>query len=292
MSFSIVNKYQIYCITEQSLQYLWSSTPIFTCPNNTGHTVNPNSVTVTETAIGKYISGITASAVPEIMMCDTSFNDVNIRLPDATLNYIGSIGTIRTVKTSSANKLNIIPFSSQLINGNPILTGATLNNMFTLVSDGSNWSTIGTTMESAYINDLNVYLNNSVSTSLAYLLNNNISGPIRHTISTPSAVATLGSYTTAGSYIYPGSNFINTPSAIKSIVRGGTGDIRIYSIIGATTVAGATITALPSNTVLPLYFTNNINSISNTEDTWEIQIRRNTAVGGGNVFTQSTTFYY
>ena len=39
-----VYKWKIYCTTENAFIEAWSETPITTCPNDTGHTVNPDSV--------------------------------------------------------------------------------------------------------------------------------------------------------------------------------------------------------------------------------------------------------
>lgn len=39
-------KYRIYCITEATNVYQWAETPPTTCPNNTAHTINPESISV------------------------------------------------------------------------------------------------------------------------------------------------------------------------------------------------------------------------------------------------------
>jgi hypothetical protein len=168
-----------------------------------------------------------------------------------------------------------------------------MNTLYILRSTGTDWVSVNIKDENQYYTELGSYLSNSIAINSSYQVQNTlISGPVRHSVSTPNASNTSGAYITAGSYIFPGSNFVGAPVAIKSIVRGGTGDIRIFSLNGATAVAGATITALQMNTVVNLNLTNNYNSVPLSEDTWEIQIRRNVTVGGGNVFTQNTMFYY
>ncbi len=39
-----IYKWKIYCITDSKWEYVWSETAPTTCPTDTGHTVNPNSV--------------------------------------------------------------------------------------------------------------------------------------------------------------------------------------------------------------------------------------------------------
>lgn len=43
-----VEKYQIYCETEAQWKYTWGTTPPTTCPTNTAHTVNLNSVAIVD----------------------------------------------------------------------------------------------------------------------------------------------------------------------------------------------------------------------------------------------------
>ncbi len=48
MATTIYN-YQIYCVTEAQYVYEWSETLPTTCPNNTAHTIDTNSITIVET---------------------------------------------------------------------------------------------------------------------------------------------------------------------------------------------------------------------------------------------------
>ena len=56
-----VYKYRIYCITENTWSYIWSETLPTTCPNDTNHEVNPESIsdidsvtTVQQPSINRY----------------------------------------------------------------------------------------------------------------------------------------------------------------------------------------------------------------------------------------------
>lgn len=44
----IVYKYRIYCVTESQNVYEWNTAAPTTCPNNTAHTINPNSISVVD----------------------------------------------------------------------------------------------------------------------------------------------------------------------------------------------------------------------------------------------------
>jgi hypothetical protein len=43
-----VYKYRIYCVTEAQNVYAWNATPPTTCPNNTAHTINANSISIVD----------------------------------------------------------------------------------------------------------------------------------------------------------------------------------------------------------------------------------------------------
>ncbi len=42
-------KYRIYCITDSKYEYIWAETEPTTCPTNTAHTIDSNSITIVET---------------------------------------------------------------------------------------------------------------------------------------------------------------------------------------------------------------------------------------------------
>ena len=46
---TIITKYKIYCLTEDCWKYKWDTTPITKCPDDTTHTVNPESVLIDDT---------------------------------------------------------------------------------------------------------------------------------------------------------------------------------------------------------------------------------------------------
>src|SRR5438034_79066 len=41
-----INNYQLYCVTEAALVNSWGEIPPTTCPNNTLHTIDPDSITI------------------------------------------------------------------------------------------------------------------------------------------------------------------------------------------------------------------------------------------------------
>lgn len=58
-----VYKYRVYCISEGQNVYQWAETPPTTCPNNTAHTINANSISVVDEQ-GPTILSIKEESVP------------------------------------------------------------------------------------------------------------------------------------------------------------------------------------------------------------------------------------
>lgn len=44
-----VNQYRIFCVTENDYVYTWGTSPPTTCPNNSAHTIDTNSITIVQT---------------------------------------------------------------------------------------------------------------------------------------------------------------------------------------------------------------------------------------------------
>jgi hypothetical protein len=62
-SSATVYKYRIYCNTEAQNVYQWAETEPSTCPNNTAHTINPNSISIVDEQ-GPAIFSIKEESVP------------------------------------------------------------------------------------------------------------------------------------------------------------------------------------------------------------------------------------
>ena len=135
-----INKYGIYCITEQKTVYTWDFTAPTQCPNNGGHSVNINSVSLIANSFYKQLTSadISANISPEFTIADTSTGNVFIYLPDATK---GSFGTFRIKKTSALNTLTVQPILSQLIDASSNITATANNSLIILKSNGTNWIT-------------------------------------------------------------------------------------------------------------------------------------------------------
>lgn len=61
-----INKYRIFCITENQYVYRWNNSSILTCPNNNTHTINTNTITIIET-ISQNDVNVTNSSQDEIL---------------------------------------------------------------------------------------------------------------------------------------------------------------------------------------------------------------------------------
>lgn len=128
-------KYQIYCITESTFRYDWSSTPISACPINGGHSVNPNSVSEVKLRLTKNITFADSPyfGQAEILLCDTTDGIIEIRLPEASVSTFGSIFLKRVNGSNNVELFNgtdVAPFDTITISDNP----------FRITSDGSVWA--------------------------------------------------------------------------------------------------------------------------------------------------------
>lgn len=134
---SVINKYRIYCETDNSWKYSWGTSPLTECPDNPGHTVNTNSQTVVALAKSKTITDADSPYFirTEFLICDTTNNDIDVRLINATKS---ENGIARIKKSAEPNNVNIY-------NGTditPIFTISNLNELLVLKSDGVSWNQI------------------------------------------------------------------------------------------------------------------------------------------------------
>jgi hypothetical protein len=166
MTSNLINKYSIFCNTDNRNEYSWSLTPLSQCPINVTHSVNVNSVREVTTDIYSILTGpSTVSARAEFMLCNTTSGNINIILPNPTL---GVTGIFKFMKTSVNNIVNILPSGSNLIDGTSFITLTNNNQIITLGPTGSNWKSIGVTATEYTENiNLNRYLRNQ--STLNYL---------------------------------------------------------------------------------------------------------------------------
>lgn len=137
-----ITKWRIYCLTDSQWEVAAAVNPITTCPINAGHSVNPNSVSAVEDAIGVGLTGTayTAGEYP-VILADTGVGNMNITMPVASTVGLDICYWLR--RDTTTNTLSAVPNGTDTING---ATGAFAidagnNNRTILKSDGiSNWS--------------------------------------------------------------------------------------------------------------------------------------------------------
>lgn len=136
-------KYRIYCITDSKWEYKWNDVPITTCPRNSEHDVNPNSISSQiERTVGLSknieLTSIELSR-PGIYNCNTASNDITISLPLVS-KYIGEYFYIK--KMSMNNTITIQGNNGETIDGNSFVTLIDNNDITTIsTSDGIEWIT-------------------------------------------------------------------------------------------------------------------------------------------------------
>ena len=95
-----------------------------------------NTPTVTKTSTSVF--NATATFNIQIILCDTSANNVTINLPTA----VGNTAIYHIKKTSSNNLLVLDPTGAETIDGSATVTVSVQYETLTLVSDNINWSVI------------------------------------------------------------------------------------------------------------------------------------------------------
>jgi hypothetical protein len=133
---SIINKYRIYCITENTYRYTWGTTPPTTCPINVAHAVNSNSINETKIRFQKDITFIMSPyyAQYEYLNCDTTSGIIQIKLPDSSKSTYGVLYVVRTVGTNDIELYDGTDVS-------PFFTVSTSNDIYRITSDGVSWTT-------------------------------------------------------------------------------------------------------------------------------------------------------
>jgi len=95
-----------------------------------------NTPTVTKTSVLTY--NATATLNTQIILCDTSTNNVTVNLPTA----VGNTAIYEIKKTAAANSMILDPASTETIDGSTTITVVVENESLTLVSDNTNWKVI------------------------------------------------------------------------------------------------------------------------------------------------------
>lgn len=244
-----INKYQLYCSTENLYRCVWSNTVPTVCPNGGAHSVTNGSQFITQT---KKARTITISESPhfahnDYLQCDTTGGNISIHLPDATISYNG---VIYIEKTAGTNSVNVYNNRDAAV----IFTITTSNVTYRFQSNGTIWS-----QQIDNITDFNLSTNETDIESLysfknipsifekGGLLTSDGKGLINHMPDTDGKVLTLDSTTNNGlkwqtdikftslttmrnhrtnsgtwetqfSFVFPGSNKVKI-RAIKSVAR-------------------------------------------------------------------------
>lgn len=139
---TFLDKFRIYCVTEQAWKYLWSldNQPPTTCPTNGGHSVNLNSVNSVTTNI-KYSdiafinSPYTITGI-NFYRCDTTAGNITINLKPVgdNLNRV-----IIIQKTFATNTVTVVPDGTDTINAASSYVLTSLNQTIKIQATGTDW---------------------------------------------------------------------------------------------------------------------------------------------------------
>lgn len=106
-----VNYYRIYCSTEQTFVYVWNTSKPTTCPNNNTHTIDTNSITISDTVsknevkIQQYNNAVSAYYRTETVVINAPANQTTTQTYTRPINV--SVLTINW-DTDETNKGDII----------------------------------------------------------------------------------------------------------------------------------------------------------------------------------------
>lgn len=158
---SVINKYRIYCTTDNVWRYIWDNVPPTTCPDDVGHGVNSNSVEIIQIEIEK---NITFTDSPyfirqEFLSCDTTSGIIRVNLPEASKSEAVICYIRRVVGGNNVEIYNNLGVT-------PILTINISDVVNKLQSNGSVWSTISINDEDNLENNLPLLQANMITKSL------------------------------------------------------------------------------------------------------------------------------
>jgi len=145
---TIINKYRIFCSTDNVWRYVWSNTPPTTCPDNVGHSVNSNSVSSVQIALSKLITSTDSPYYQrdEYLECDTSSGVIDVRLTEANQS---ENAIVRLIRTNGGNDVNIY-------NNNDVSSLFTINTtdeILILRSNGTTWQSISVNSEDSSVDN-------------------------------------------------------------------------------------------------------------------------------------------
>jgi len=132
-----VNRYRIWCVTEQKLEYTYSTTTPTVCPVNPLHTIA--GVVEEQSVLRK---DITFADSPYefrryFIRADTTGGAITINLPPAVrrANYMLGVQNI-----TGTNSVTVTAFGSELINGSSTQVLTADNEFLVILSNGSTWT--------------------------------------------------------------------------------------------------------------------------------------------------------
>lgn len=135
-------KFRVYCNTEGKFVHTFSTTTPTNCPNNAGHTHNPNSIS--EVLRLNFPVLITSSDSPfdlvqnnDLFACDTSGGNITVNL--TTAGNENNQRVLYFIKTSASNTLDVEGYGSETVGGSSKQTLTALNEILKIQSNGTNW---------------------------------------------------------------------------------------------------------------------------------------------------------
>jgi len=136
----LINKYRIYCTTDNKWEYIWDTSAPTTCPVNGVHTVNANSVSILGNV--KRIQDIDTTASPytitgyNFYRANTTSGAITINLKPAAEN---KDRVIIFQNISGINTLTIDGNAAETIGGSATASVTGNKGMLKIQSNGSNW---------------------------------------------------------------------------------------------------------------------------------------------------------
>ena len=136
-------EYRIYCITEAGWQYTWTTAPPTVCPNDAGHTVNPDSVQEVSTNTIELAIATGADENFTTTLVSTQLSDISLELPSITDTFVGEVSTQSLTNKSIVGSTNVVHASHlQTLGGSAVnvISAAPSSGQILVADDSTNAS--------------------------------------------------------------------------------------------------------------------------------------------------------
>ena len=134
-----INKYRIYCQTDGKWEYTWNTVTPTTCPTNSFHTINVNSI-----AVSNYMKDPINVDVATFTLRKSNFYRCNTLSSSITFNLTPAADNKDRIvffqKITNMNTLIIDAYSTELINGQLSYSMTVDKEVIKLYCDGTTWS--------------------------------------------------------------------------------------------------------------------------------------------------------